>query len=129
VLRCHRGADVVERAGGGEVGAKRPDRAHERVDVAVGQPWHEVETGAVDDPGRRGAQLADRSVVPDVDDLAVVDRHRGRFGRRGVEGADAGADDGERRGWGHRELPLNWLCWGGNGTRRTLLTVAWSGAR
>ena len=94
-LGGERGADVVERAGVHQVGAARVLGAHERVQVAVGDPGDDGGAVQVDDLRAGTAELPDLGVAADREHGSVADRDRGRRRQRGIERPHPPADEGK----------------------------------
>ena len=75
-LREKAPANVIQARGVEKVGALGADRAHQRVDVGVGEPGNEGDATAIDHPRSGTAHGADGVVVTGSGDETVLDRHR-----------------------------------------------------
>lgn len=98
------GAQLVEVADGGEVGAGGHLQPPDGVAVRVDQAGREGGPGQVDVLGAVATPLAQPGLVADGGDHPVLDRHGGGLRPGRVEGADTGSGE-EEVGCGHGGAP------------------------
>ena len=96
-LGAQRGLHLGQGRESREVDPARVLGTVERVLVRVDEAGRDHRAAAIDHLGRRPAETSDVGLRADRRDGASADCERNGFRRAGIEGADAGADEGELR--------------------------------
>ena len=93
------GSDVIETSGGEEIGALSADRAHQGVNVGIGETGHKGYAAAINERRAGAAHGADGVVVAGGQDVTVFECDCAARGEGGIQRTDAGSPD-DRIGMG-----------------------------